>query len=125
MLSNDIMPDGLTFIYQIFNKVTGSSYVGSTKNPSSRWYHHSYSLKMGLSHHTLLQKDFDKYGIGVYEFEIIDATSEDARDLEDFWIDQVPPSKTLNIQNRKGSSIRAHKRLRKIRKNWKDGLADV
>ncbi|BAZ18948.1 hypothetical protein NIES4071_108330 (plasmid) [Calothrix sp. NIES-4071] len=58
-------------IYIIRCKPTGKVYVGSSKNIQARWYLHKQQVNRGKHHSKKLQADWDKYGEGAFEFEVI------------------------------------------------------
>jgi len=99
-------------IYSITNKITGRVYIGQTKTPAERWYHHLYKLRRGNSNHRLLQLEFNEYGKSVYEFKVINSANVDS---EAIWINKVDPSKTLNVQKRIGVASRAYERIKNLR----------
>ena len=100
------------FIYSLTNRVTGSIYIGQTKEPEKRLYQHLYHLKRGTSHHPLLQADFDRHG-DVYDFEIVDDATH--ADSETTWINKYDHRKSLNVQKRVGVAENTYKRLKTIR----------
>ena len=79
-------------IYKIVNKSNGSEYVGATINPSQRRRRHFKDLRNGAHHSYLMQKDFDDYGLGVFDFIVIEVTTKsDMNRREQFFIDTVSP----------------------------------
>ncbi|WP_171681340.1 GIY-YIG nuclease family protein [Paenibacillus planticolens] len=61
-------------IYKIFNKTTGKSYVGSTKNPRSRWRDHKSTLNRKRHSSRWLQADWELYGEEDFVFEVLEDT---------------------------------------------------
>lgn len=58
-------------IYQIKNNITGDLYIGSSVNIKKRFNAHKCNLRNGIHRNTKLQRSFDKYGEGAFEFSII------------------------------------------------------
>jgi hypothetical protein len=58
-------------LYLYRNKITGQGYIGETRRFEERQKEHKRELKSGRHHHKPLQKDYDKYGPGAFEFSII------------------------------------------------------
>ncbi len=60
------------YIYKITNKINGNVYVGQTHNYyEDRWKAHKYDAKKGTKK-TKLVKEFVKYGLENFEFEVIE-----------------------------------------------------
>ena len=62
-------------IYRIYNKENNRTYIGQSKQYSKRWRHHRSELKLGIHKNPLLQADYDKYGLGVFEFIVVEEFS--------------------------------------------------
>lgn len=75
-------------IYKIANKKNGKIYIGQTiQDFSKRVRSHKFHLKCGVHHNSLLQRVYDKYGLEIFEFQILekcDASILDER--EKYWI---------------------------------------
>ena len=77
----------MTGIYEILNIITGKSYIGQAVNIEKRLKNHKDQLKKGNHSNTHLQHSHDKYGIGVFDFRIIEECCEDDLDeKEKEWI---------------------------------------
>lgn len=63
-------------IYEIKNKVTGKSYIGSSKQIQKRWEQHLLALRKGIHHSVLLQRAWNKYGEDCFEFLIKEECGE-------------------------------------------------
>lgn len=76
-------------IYKIVNKTNGKIYIGQTiQNFSKRVRSHKSHLKCGVHHNSLLQRAYDKYGIGIFEFQVIEKCDVDLLDeREKYWIE--------------------------------------
>ena len=59
-------------IYQIKNKKTGKIYIGATTAFPSRQIDHKSALRTGKHENSALQEDCNKYGLDVFEFEMIE-----------------------------------------------------
>ncbi len=95
------MPSG---IYQIRNIITGEIYVGSAVNLNRRKGEHFYYLKRNRHHSILLQRNYNKYGLDCFKFEILaHCPREYLIKLEQWFLDNLKPS--LNIDKRAGSRL--------------------
>ena len=59
-------------IYQIKNKETGKIYIGATTGFGHRRNSHKSCLRRGIHRNQALQEDYNKYGLDVFEFEVIE-----------------------------------------------------
>ncbi len=77
-------------IYEIHCEATSMSYIGSTKNLSSRKSRHFRSLERGSHHSPKLQNAYNKYGVGSFIFRILEKGVElaDVFKQENFWIER-------------------------------------
>ena len=57
-------------IYKITNLVNNKIYVGSSTNIKKRWRDHKWYLKENKHHNSHLQASVNKYGIGLFKFNI-------------------------------------------------------
>ncbi|MCY8922076.1 GIY-YIG nuclease family protein [Bacillus atrophaeus] len=86
-------------IYQITNKHNMKKYIGSSINVFKRWKQHVTDLHYGLHHSHLLQKDWDKYSLNDFTFEILEYV-EDKKDLlkiEQMWLDGEDTNSLYNV----------------------------
>lgn len=60
-----------TGVYKILCAITGSYYIGVSKNIARRWNEHRRALRQGTHHSLKLQKDYDKYGPDAFVFVVI------------------------------------------------------
>ena len=59
-------------IYEIKNKETGKIYIGATTAFPKRCSTHKSHLRRGIHANQALQEDYNKYGLDVFEFEVIE-----------------------------------------------------
>lgn len=59
-------------IYKITNTINNKVYIGSSVNISNREYKHFWMLDKGIHDNEYLQKSYNKYGKGVFIFEIVE-----------------------------------------------------
>lgn len=72
----------ISCVYQIYNKITKKSYIGSTVNLQDRLRRHYYALTHNLHHSQKLQRSFNKYNINTFEINILEQyTNIDKEDL--------------------------------------------
>jgi len=79
-------------IYKITNTKNGRIYIGSTARFKRRGPQHASSLASNSHRNKFLQYDYNKCGVSVFIFEIVevvDATSKEARLIrEEYWINE-------------------------------------
>ena len=63
-------------IYKIVNKKNNKVYVGSSVNLKSREYKHFWMLRKDIHPNIYLQKSYNKNGVEMFEFEIIELCEE-------------------------------------------------
>lgn len=82
-------------IYEIRNRVSNKSYIGSAKTIKLRWLGHASSFRNGKQRNVHLQRSYDKYNIELghsnfIEFHILeilnDSTKEERLIREEYWI---------------------------------------
>lgn len=88
-------------IYQITNKINGKKYIGSSINVFKRWKQHVADLHYGLHHSHLLQKDWDKYGLNDFTFEILEyvENKNDLLTIEQMWLDGEDINDLYNVSS--------------------------
>lgn len=69
------------FIYRIYNKANGKSYIGQTKNLKKRWYSHVWSSK-SHDRHSLISRAIHKYGIENFDFLILEEGLETQEEID-------------------------------------------
>lgn len=58
-------------IYQIMNTVNGKRYIGSAVRIAKRWSEHRCALRENRHHSQALQRSWNKYGEGAFEFAVL------------------------------------------------------
>jgi len=98
----------LSGIYQIRNIVTDKIYVGSATNLNRRKREHFYYLKRNKHHSILLQRNYNKYGLDYFKFEVLAyCPREYLIKLEQWFLDNSKPSLNINktADSRLGSKL--------------------
>ncbi|HHX67237.1 MAG TPA: GIY-YIG nuclease family protein [Gallicola sp.] len=62
-------------IYQIKNRINNKKYIGHSINITYRWYTHTSNLMENVHPNKELQEDFNKYGIDVFDFSVLELVS--------------------------------------------------
>ena len=75
-------------IYGIHNVVSDKWYVGQSVDIKRRWVTHRSSLCIGKHDNTHLQLSYHKYGVGTFEFAVLEEVSDfiSLTEREEFWI---------------------------------------
>tara|TARA_R100000805_G_C3621173_1_gene125290 strand:- start:1226 stop:1663 length:438 start_codon:yes stop_codon:yes gene_type:complete len=97
---------GTACVYTITNKITGKIYVGETIWKHRRWTSHKYLLAKGSHDSTSLQEDYDKYGLGSFEFSVYKIIEDKDKEKLVFEEEQamsklIEEGKTLYNKNRR------------------------
>ena len=77
-------------IYAITNIKSGKVYIGSTIDFEKRWGEHRRGLHRGDYTNPHLQRSYNKYGIDVFEFSILEYVDniKNLTKVEQFWMDK-------------------------------------
>ncbi len=75
-------------LYKIENTITGRIYIGATRDFTTRRVEHLRELKKNKHKNPLLQRDFNKYGIETFTFEVI-LQAEDCFSVENEYISKI------------------------------------
>jgi group I intron endonuclease len=80
-------------IYAIRNNITNQMYVGSAISFNRRWAKHQHELRNKVHHATPLQASYNKHGVSVFEYEIIEYVDDKSNLLarEQVWLDFFKP----------------------------------
>lgn len=79
----------MRYIYQILNKLNNKCYIGQTNNIKRRWEQHKNDLKLGKHDNPYLQKVYNKYGIDIFDFQVLyqeDCDQDRINELEEQYI---------------------------------------
>jgi group I intron endonuclease len=77
-------------IYCILNLRDGKRYIGSAHNFGKRLYSHSYRLKNKKHNNPIMQNTYDKFGLDIFEFLIIEiCIIDDLIKIEQRYLDDV------------------------------------
>ena len=113
-------------IYQIFNKVTGVSYIGQSNNVSKRIYNHKRNLKKGKCHNNYLQDSYKKHGVEAFEYRLVqNLPVEFLTDAETYWMNYFTENggtynfikardANTNDKKKRGPMSDEHKLLRRL-----------
>jgi len=108
-----------TGIYKITNLKSHKIYIGSTgRTFRNRFYYHIKHLSENIHCNYKLQKDFNKYGISKFSFEIIEVVNDphDIIKREQVYLDLYQPF--YNILKIAGSSLGFKMSCEQIEKTW-------
>lgn len=89
-----ISRNSLTFcgIYMLINLVNGKRYIGSSINVAQRLWEHRSTLRHNKHSNAHLQKAWNKYGEGAFEYQILEKCQEDDRfEREQFYVNTLNP----------------------------------
>lgn len=102
----------ISAVYQIVNEATGDRYVGSSKNVKQRWRQHKKPSVWKRHPNSSLYKDFQKYGIENFRFQILaPIIPERLKEVEQRFIEMLKPA--YNNNNAKGWNIERQKETKK------------
>lgn len=91
-------------IYMILNTLNGHFYVGSAVNFNRRYKHHLSRLQNSKHYNKYLQRAWNKYGEGAFEFKIItECPRENTISLEQYYLDTLIPE--YNICKQANSTL--------------------
>lgn len=77
-------------IYKIANSYSGKFYIGCSSDIKHRWLQHRSALRRGVHYNNHLQHAWNKYGEGVFVFEVVEQTDEiNLLEREQHWIDKL------------------------------------
>lgn len=101
-------------VYKITNTVTGDFYIGSSKNIERRWKAHKEPSRWSNNPNILLYRDFQKYGVDKFEFQILANIEPDQlKEIEQQFIEKLQP--TYNNHRAKGLNT---ERINRYSKNY-------
>lgn len=79
-------------VYLIYNRVSGTCYVGSSYDIQRRWIGHRSRLRGGTHHSQRLQNSWDKHGESAFALQVLcGCCVDDLLTAEQHWIDFLKP----------------------------------
>ncbi|MCX6750441.1 MAG: NUMOD3 domain-containing DNA-binding protein [Candidatus Pacearchaeota archaeon] len=92
-------------IYEILNTENGKKYIGSAVNIRKRWNYHLSMLRREIHPNKHLQRAFDKYGEGAFQFIVLERIlfSEGLIPLEQKYLNKLKPE--YNIVPTAGNNL--------------------
>jgi group I intron endonuclease len=123
-------------VYIIKNTKTGSFYIGSSKNISTRWYHHKRNARLGSNKSPHLYSAMRKYGIDAFECTpLILCEIDDLERYEQYFLDKyattnecynvsrdaTAPMRRASVETRKKLSISISNAM-KGKPAWNKGI---
>ena len=95
------MQSRISCVYKITNIISNKIYIGQTINYKHRIYGHRCALKHSRHSNPKLQEDYDKYGLDIFNFEILERCSkDDLLERETFWINYYGGIESDDLYNR-------------------------
>ena len=109
-------------IHRITNTVTGDFYLGSRNNVKRRWVYHKIQSTWSRYPNKQLYKDFQKYGVDKFDFQVIaEAEPDQLKKIEQQFIETLKP--TYNDRKAKGWDFERRKEShRKYQKEYNNQL---
>ena len=102
----------ISAVYKIKNKVTGESYVGSSKDVYRRWKEHQRLSVWNRFQNSKLYKDMKEYGLENFMFAILAPVEpEYLKQVEQEFIDMLKPA--YNQLRAYGLDVEKHKATKK------------
>lgn len=88
-------------IYAIVNTKNNKRYIGSSRNIELRWNQHHCDLRKNRHHSIALQRAWNKYGEGSFQFKIlIKCSVDELLDYEQKYLDKQSDYNITNIAGR-------------------------
>lgn len=88
---------GASGIYQIYNLVTGTYYIGSAFNLSKRYSSHKWLLAKNEHYNKKLQYSYNKYGGDNFEFRLLEFCEKgNVIEREQYYFDTLKPYYNCN-----------------------------
>lgn len=103
----------ISAVYKIVNTVTGEFYIGSSRDVKHRWACHKIPSTWKIHPNSLLYKDFQKYGVDKFRFQILaPVMPERLKQVEQDFIDTLKPAyNSMNAKGRNKESLKeSHRR---------------
>lgn len=102
----------ISAVYKIVNTVTNDCYVGSSNDVKRRWTQHKLLSVWKKQPNNLLYKDFQKYGLENFRFQIlVSVEPKYLKQVEQELINKLRP--TYNSIRANGRNVEARKNVKK------------
>jgi group I intron endonuclease len=111
-------------IYEILNKDTKKSYIGSSKQIEKRWEQHLQALEKGEHHSVLLQRAWNKYGKECFEFIVKEECKEEELLVREQKYLDLKPEYNIGAQASGGDNLTNHPYKEKILERRRRTVAD-
>ncbi len=111
-------------IYEILNKDTKKSYIGSSKQIEKRWEQHLQALEKGEHHSILLQRAWNKYGKECFEFIVKEECKEEELLVREQKYLDLKPKYNIGAQASGGDNLTNHPYKEKILERRSRTVAD-
>ena len=111
-------------IYEILNKDTKKSYIGSSKQIEKRWEQHLQALEKGEHHSILLQRAWNKYGKECFEFIVKEECKEEELLVREQKYLDLKPEYNIGAQASGGDNLTNHPYKEKILERRSRTVAD-
>lgn len=111
-------------IYEILNKDTKKSYIGSSKQIEKRWEQHLQALEKGEHHSILLQRAWNKYGKECFEFIVKEECKEEELLIREQKYLDLKPEYNIGAQASGGDNLTNHPHKEKILERRSITVAD-
>lgn len=88
-------------VYRIVNNVTNKMYIGQTVNFRRRVTEHKCDLKYNRHSNPELQRDYNKYGLNSFKFELLEGCSKTKLlECETYWINYYGGKESEYLYNK-------------------------
>ncbi len=111
-------------IYEILNKDTKKSYIGSSEQIEKRWEQHLQALEKGEHHSILLQRAWNKYGKECFEFIVKEECKEEELLVREQKYLDLKPKYNIGAQASGGDNLTNHPYKEKILERRSRTVAD-
>lgn len=118
-------------IYQIKNRINNKKYIGHSINITYRWYTHTSNLMENVHPNKELQEDFNKYGIDVFDFSVLELVSGKKKliEKEQMYLNKLDFRNNYNVHRAIAEKHIFNKEsfIKYIRDKWlvPDGVVDA
>lgn len=113
----------ISAVYKIVNTITGEFYIGSSVNVKKRWSDHKTPSIWKSNPNKLIYKDFQKYGLDKFRFQILCPVMEEyLKDVEQELIEMLQPvyndkrASGLDVERHRVAHRKANKKYRQTEK---------